>query len=457
MKEYGIISKTTDINSIIYLLNHSGEAFMSLFKKRTSKKLNEEVEEGKGVLDLGDASKFTQQMELIQLSETDLCLINKMQPIIQKNSEQLVNQFYDNIYKEQSLIEIIEDYSTVERLKGTLRVHIEEMFAGIINEEYVAKRLRIAHVHVKIGLQTKWYMSAFQGLLLSIIQLVEKMELTSRDCCHLIAAVTKIFSFEQQLVLEAYDTEIETLKAREEEKKQEIRGNVATETETLAAISEETNASFQELIAQAEEVVEHAEKGQDFSLKAKEYAENGKQFINEQGELMLTIVDSVAEIKQDVKSLLYVMDEMHEITTIVTDISSQTNLLSLNAAIEAARAGEHGRGFSVVAEEVRKLSDQTRSSVENVSQLIANTNGQIDKLSESLQEVSNTVQNGQSHMKATEEHFEYIVGTMKDTMHQNHKIMEEIDGIVNVVHLLGKGFEEVAFTAENLTSIAQDM
>ena len=69
---------------------------------------------------------------------------------------------------------IINNNSTIDRLKHTLKQHISEMFDGIIDQSYIQKRIRIAHVHVKIGLQTKWYMCAFQDLLLSLSTIIEK-------------------------------------------------------------------------------------------------------------------------------------------------------------------------------------------------------------------------------------------------------------------------------------------
>lgn len=394
---------------------------------------------------------------MIDLTEKDLQIINAIQPFVIEKIDLIADRFYKNLEKEPSLLKIINDNSSIEKLKKTLRQHIVEMFNGRIDAAFTDKRIKIAHMHVRIGLQTKWYMCAFQDLFLALMDIIQQNMMNKEDCFLAIRAVSKILNLEQQLVLEAYDAESERVKEAAEEQKRSARANVASASQNLAAISEQTTASFQQLIAQSNEIVSLAKNGTSLSLTAQERAEKGKEHMHQQALIMSNIYSAVDDISNDVHVLLEISNKMQEIVGIVTGIADQTNLLSLNAAIEAARAGESGRGFAVVAGEVRKLAEQTKNSVSKVSSLIQNTQKQVEDLTKSLEKIKTEVNNGHQNMQETEKHFEQILDTMAKTMDQNNKIETELISFVNVVNELGKAFEEVSLSADQLTMITKEM
>ncbi|MFA9559128.1 protoglobin domain-containing protein [Evansella sp. AB-rgal1] len=432
---------------------------MSLFlkrKKENAQQLNFE-KLGSGTLHISKGSVIERQLKMIEFTEQDLMIIHTLQPFVEENIETIVDRFYINLENEPTLIQTINDNSSIERLKKTLKNHIIEMFNGVIDDTYFSKRVKIAQIHVKIGLQTKWYISAFQDLLVSLINIVEEKVSTKKDCLMAVRALTKILSLEQQLVLEAYDCESERVKGKIEEQKKLLRNNVASAAENLAAISEQTNASFQQLVLQSNEIVTLANHGAELSTLATSRTEEGKDQINSQTKNMMNIYHSLDTISKDVNELLAISKQMQDIVDIVTGIAEQTNLLSLNASIEAARAGEVGRGFAVVAGEIRILSEQTKNSVTNVSSLILNTNSQVEEVTKSLDNIREVVKTGNMYMDQTESHFTQILSTMEDTKNQNSKIDEEISSFVLVVNELGSAFDEVAHSADKLTAIALEM
>lgn len=154
----------------------------------------------------------------------------------------------------------------------------------------------------------------------------------------------------------------------------EVSTNVARQTSEglsvqLHEISQIATA-VHEMSATAEEVANNAQMTADSAIGSTENCEQGKQVI-------IRNQDSITNLAQQVENASGIIQEVEKnaldinaILATISDIAEQTNLLALNAAIEAARAGEQGRGFAVVADEVRVLSQRTHSSTDEIREMI---------------------------------------------------------------------------------------
>ncbi|WP_415782861.1 methyl-accepting chemotaxis protein [Bacillus manliponensis] len=223
--------------------------------------------------------------------------------------------------------------------------------------------------------------------------------------------------------------------------------HVATE---LAALSEETSASVQQLLLQSETIVGIAKTGTSLATQSEQKANNGKTQLNVQHEQMKNMKQNMDSIIKETNELLANSKQINEIIDIVKSIADQTNLLALNAAIESARAGEAGKGFAVVAGEVRKLSEQTKESISNVTGLIKKTNEQITHVSSSVEKINEFVSEGTSSMKETDTYFEKIVEDMHCSKEQNEKIEDELETITHVIKNIEEASLKIASTADNL-------
>lgn len=401
--------------------------------------------------------KLKKQLAMLMLTETDLKYLQAFQPYIEKNIDEVVDGFYRALNAESRLLQIIDHHSTIDRLKVTLKKHIYEMFGGIIDAEFLQKRERIARVHVHIGLPTQWYIAAFQNLNLSFMEYVKSNIPHMEDQFSILAAISKILNLEQQLVLEAFETYVVETKRADEEQKKEIGRAIIDSSKNLAYISEQTNAAYQQLIAQMDELMSHAKRADDISSGTEQQALDGQGQMQAQSKNMTTITSSVAEIAHDVERLTDMTKQMESVMAIVTNIATQTNLLALNASIEAARAGEAGKGFAVVANEVRKLAEQTKSSTDTVGELLHDTNERTEKLEKSLNHIQEAVQFGGEGMLQTERKFSQILQSMRETKTQNSLIGKEIELLGQGIDQLSASFEKVAYSADELANISHEL
>ncbi|RUL51731.1 globin-coupled sensor protein [Lysinibacillus antri] len=402
-------------------------------------------------------TKYTNQLQLLNLTEQDLKYLKVFKPYIQEKIHTVVDHFYNALYVEDSLIQIIDRNSSVDKLKVTLRNHVLDMFNGVINKEFFEKRKRIAQVHVRIGLKTQWYIGAFQNLLITIIEIVHQDVKDPNDQLYLIRAITKMCTFEQQLVLEEFENVVEAYKVQIQRQKEQISQSIIKSTESLATVSEQTNVTFHLINDQSQEMTSYAMKTAELSISAEEKAKVGKIKIVNQHQNMLSIRNTIDDISSNISDLLRVTNDMETIIGIVTGIADQTNLLSLNASIEAARAGEYGKGFSVVAEEVRKLSDQTKQSVESVEHLLSKNKEHTINLVDLLERVNEEVQLGEKSMNETEEQFSQILNVVNESKVQSELMKKEIERLHGVISELASSFNEVTYSADQLALVAKDL
>ena len=156
--------------------------------------------------------------------------------------------------------------------------------------------------------------------------------------------------------------------------------------------------------------------------------------------------------------------EVDEITSLINNIAEQTNLLALNAAIEAARAGEAGKGFSVVASEIRNLSEQTKNSSININKLIStvlkNSNQLVDKtndMTKELQIQSETIDNSIEAFGDISNSIGEITPAIDKLEETSTKLIDNNGSIVEKIEAISEVSESIAALSEEINAASEEM
>ena len=225
--------------------------------------------------------------------------------------------------------------------------------------------------------------------------------------------------------------------------------NIAKGAEGTADMVGKTSAITRDLAASVDGITDKARVAARSSQEAGERARQaGEQMEGASGKVA-QIVTRIEKATTNVEGFKDRALRINESVDFIAHIAQQTHLLALNATIEAARAGEHGRGFSVVAEEIRKLADSSRTFADQISRLAKEINSESSEVIASMVDSTQAAREGDGAIRQAKASIDSLIGSALSSMER----IQEISGLTEGQ---ARGAEGLVRAIEEISKIAED-
>lgn len=342
-------------------------------------------------------------------------------------------------------------YATVEGVNWTvaLTARDTELFApldilrnsSVLAAADLTQRLAVEDFNVNPDDELGQLLQSINSMVAGLQQIINKVKTTAGE-------------------LAASSEELSASGSQVEKNAEEVGNSI----ESVAAGAEEQSAQIEEIsssISNLNRIInDNAQKSDKMIDEAESVKENinqGNQYI--QGSIIQSnqVQESNKLVASNVEELGDKSREIGEIVDLINQIADQTNLLALNAAIEAARAGEAGRGFSVVADEIRELAEESADATERINKLIHAIQNSVDQVIENNERGQENIEENVEMVEETGQVFTKIESSAEDLLNLINQVAEDSGKMQENSDYVESGINDIAAVSETSASNSEEV
>ncbi|WP_305013173.1 globin-coupled sensor protein [Ammoniphilus sp. CFH 90114] len=396
-------------------------------------------------------AQINAKLSYMNLKQEHIEVLQKLKPSVLEMADKIFETILDTVFETTIIQEVANQHSSRQRLKSVFMHYIETLFSGKLDDSYFRYRKQIGNKHNQVTLPIDWFLATYQTINSYLIpQLVETLKDDPKELSTALLAVTGFINLDSQIIAEEYlNARMSVIENLLSEQKQ-TQSELLEMSQQIAASIQQTESASVDTCQKAQKVIEETDNTLYSSKQLFHLTEQSIENMCKTEEKILELRTDISDMVNEVEELSTLLRRVINMSKDIEGITNQTNLLALNASIEAARAGEHGRGFSVVANEVRKLAEATKQTNSIISQLVAESTGSMQHIEERLNRMTYSAEDTVGSVKEVQVELQRTNNEVKYYIEMFGNNKRDLDLIVTSI-------QEVSMATSSLSQLAIHM